>query len=150
EYPHRGGFIDAPVILYEDLPTETPPDYLYVSGLDDYKQDESDTDSVGSFVIYKRDYLSDDPFSGKVVATMATRPDPHSKFYQQIYLLQRAFNCMCFMENADTGYEIFLKELRVDSLWLQPSIDFSGDVVSQNESRRKYGWNPSHKPNRDA
>src|SRR5690606_17864003 len=104
EYPHRGGFIDAPVILYEDLPTETPPDYLYVSGLDEYKQDESDTDSVGAFVIYKRDYLSDDPYSGKVVATYATRPDPRSKFYQQMYLLQRAFNCICFMENADTGY----------------------------------------------
>lgn len=150
KFPHKGGFVDGPVMLYEDLPEDTPPDYLYVSGMDDYKQDESDTDSVGSFVIYKRDYLSDDPFSGKVVATIATRPDPHGKFHQQVYLLQRAFNAVCFMENADTGYVTYLQDLRVDSLWLQPAIDFSGDIVTQNNSRRKYGWNPSHKPNRDA
>lgn len=150
DYPHKGGFIDAPIVLYEDLPEETPPNYLYVCGLDDYKQDESDTDSVGSFVVYKRDYLSDDPFSGKVVATLATRPDPHGKFHQQIYFLQRAFNAVCFMENADLGYVTYLQNLRVDSLWLQPAIDFSGDIVTQNTSRRKYGWNPSHKPNRDA
>ena len=150
KFPHKGGYVDGPVMLYEDLPEDTPPDYLYTGGLDDYKQDEADTDSVGSFVIYKRDYLSDDPFSGKVVATIATRPDPHGKFHQQIYLLQRAFNAVCFMENADTGYVTYLQDLRVDSLWLQPAIDFSGDIVTQNNSRRKYGWNPSHKPNRDA
>lgn len=143
-YPFKGGFIDAPVVLYEDLPTERPADYLYVSGFDDYKQDESDTDSIGSFHIYKLDVGLDD-MCGKIVASFATRPDPHEKLHYQIYLLQQAFNAKCFMENADLSYKDFLERRKVVDKWLMTSLDFEADLASQSQGRRKYGWAPTPK-----
>ena len=44
EYPHQGGFVDAPVMIYEGLPEVKPPYGLYIAGLDDYKHDQSDGD----------------------------------------------------------------------------------------------------------
>lgn len=143
-YPFKGGFIDAPVVLYEDLPTEKPADYLYVAGFDDYKQDESDTDSIGSFHIYKLD-VGLDNMCGKIVASFATRPDPHEKLHYQIYLLQQAFNAQCFMENADLSYKDFLERRKVADKWLMTSLDFEADLSSQAQGRRKYGWAPTPK-----
>lgn len=148
EYPHKGGFIDCPVVLYEELPTEMPPDNLYIAGQDDYKQEESTTDSIGAFHIYKVD-AGFDKSCGKIVASLASRPDPHGKLHHQMYMLQRAFNAKCFMENADTDYQTFLELRRVADIWLVEAIDFDGEATMKNTGRRKYGWNPSNKKNRE-
>jgi hypothetical protein len=141
-YPHPGGFVDAPVLLYEDLPTNKPPQHLYVAGFDDYKQEESDTDSVGSFHIYKVN-IGMDEWCGRIVASLATRPDPQSKMHRQIYLLQQAFNAKCFMENADDKYKQYLETKRVGEEWLYQSIDFKGDITQNATNRRKFGWTPT-------
>lgn len=141
-YPHSGGFVDAPVVLYEELPKTLPPNHLYVAGFDDYKQEESDTDSVGSFHIYKVN-IGMDEWCGRIVASLATRPDPQSKMHRQIYLLQQAFNAKCFMENADDKYKQYLETKRVADRWLYESIDFKGDITQKAVSRRKFGWTPT-------
>lgn len=142
EYPHSGGFIDAPIVLYEDLPKFTPPAHLYVAGFDDYKQEESDTDSVGSFHIYKVN-IGMDKWCGRIVASIASRPDPHLKLHRQIFLLQQAFNAKCFMENADDKYKQYLESKRVADLWLYESIDFKADITQKATNRRKFGWTPT-------
>jgi hypothetical protein len=141
-YPHPGGFIDAPIVLYEELPEVAPPTHLYVAGFDDYKQDESDTDSVGSFHIYKVN-IGMDGWCGRIVASLATRPDPHGKLHRQIFLLQQAFNAKCFMENADDKYKQYLETKRVADLWLYESIDFKGDITQKATNKRRYGWTPT-------
>lgn len=141
-YPHPGGFIDAPIVLYEELPEITPPTHLYVAGFDDYKQDESDTDSVGSFHIYKVN-IGMDEWCGRIVASLATRPDPHGKLHRQIFLLQQAFNAKCFMENADDKYKQYLETKRIADLWLYESIDFKGDITQKATNKRRYGWTPT-------
>ena len=142
EYPHQGGFIDCPVVLYEDLPGEKPVPYLYVGGFDDYKQEESGTDSIGSFHIYKVN-IGMDKWCGRIVASIASRPDPHSKLYRQIFLLMQAFNAKVFMENADMGFKEYLDRKRATDLWLVESMDFKSDMTQQSNGRRRYGWNPS-------
>jgi len=142
EYPHPGGFIDAPVILYEDLPSDKPVDYLYVGGFDDYKQEESGTDSVGSFHIYKVN-IGMDKWCGRIVASVATRPDPHNKMYRQIYLLMQAFNAKVFMENADMGFKEYLDRKRSTDLWLVESMDFKSDMSQRSQGKRRYGWAPT-------
>lgn len=141
-YPHSGGFVDAPIVLYEELPKFTPPSHLYVMGFDDYKQEESDTDSVGSVHVYKVP-IGMDKWCGRIVASLATRPDPHSKLHRQIFLLQQAFNAKCFMENADDKYKQYLENKRVADLWLYESIDFKGDITQKANNKRKYGWTPT-------
>lgn len=142
EYPHQGGFIDCPVVLYEDLPGEKPVPYLYVGGFDDYKQEESGTDSIGSFHIYKVN-IGMDKWCGRIVASIASRPDPHNKLYRQIFLLMQAFNARVFMENADMGFKEYLDRKRATDLWLVESMDFKSDMTQQSNGRRRYGWNPS-------
>lgn len=141
-YPHAGGFVDAPVVLYEDLPSNKPPQHLYVAGFDDYKQEESDTDSVGAFHIYKVN-IGMDEWCGRIVASLATRPDPQAKMHRQIYLLQQAFNAKCFMENADDKYKQYLETKRVGDEWLYESIDFKGDITQKATNKRRFGWTPT-------
>jgi hypothetical protein len=142
DYPHPGGFIDAPVVLYEELPGDKPIPYLYVAGFDDYKQEESGTDSVGSFHIYKVN-IGMDKWCGRIVASVSTRPDPHNKLYRQIFLLMQAFNAKCFMENADMGFKEYLDRKRATDLWLVESMDFKSDMSHRSNGRRRYGWAPT-------
>jgi hypothetical protein len=142
EYPHPGGFVDAPIVLYEELPGEKPVPYLYVGGFDDYKQEESGTDSVGSFHIYKVN-IGMDKWCGRIVASVATRPDPHNKLYRQIFLLMQAFNAKTFMENADMGFKEYLDRKRSTDLWLVESMDFKSDMTQKSNGKRRYGWAPT-------
>ncbi len=142
EYPHGGGFIDAPVVLYEDLPQNKPVDYLYLAGFDDYKQDESGTDSVGSMHIYKVN-IGTDKWCGRIVASIASRPDPHSKLYRQMFLLMQAYNAKCFMENADMGFKDYLDKKRQTDFWLIESMDFKSDMSQKSHGRRRFGWTPT-------
>ncbi len=142
EYPHGGGFIDAPAVLYENLPSSKPVDFLYLAGFDDYKQEESGTDSVGSFHIYKVN-IGIDKWCGRIVASIASRPDPHSKLYRQIFLLMQAYNAKCFMENADMGFKDYLDKKRQSEFWLVESMDFKSDMSQKSFGKRRYGWNPT-------
>lgn len=143
DYPFGGGFFDAPGVLYEDLPQYTPPDYLYVGGFDDYKQEESSTDSIGSFHIYKV-AAGLDEYCGTPVYSIATRPDPWVKMYEQILLAMKAFNAKCFMENADLGFKQYLERKRIAEMWLVESMDLKSDMIERRTNgKKKYGWSPT-------
>jgi hypothetical protein len=84
-----------------------------------------------------------DKWCGRIVASVASRPDPHNKLYRQIFLLMQAFNARVFMENADMGFKEYLDRKRSTDLWLVESMDFKSDMTQQSNGRRRYGWNPS-------
>lgn len=143
KYPHKGGgYIDSPIILFEELPTEQPPMFMYFMGLDDYKHEQSDGDSIGSIHIYKRD-LQLDKHSGKIVATLATRPDPHGKFHDQIHMLLDAFNAICFPENEDMDIKKYFDKMGLSDRYLGTSFDVSAKLNFTNTGNRKYGWQPT-------
>jgi hypothetical protein len=143
DYPFSGGFIDAPCIMYEELPETRPVDHLYLAGFDDYKQEESGTDSVGGFFIYKVNIGSDE-WSGRIVFSIASRPDPHAKLYKQMFLAMKAYNAKCFMENADMGFKEYLDRLRVTENFLVESFDFKADIGAiKSTGKRRYGWTPT-------
>lgn len=144
DFPFPGGFIDSPVVLYEALPDYEPSYGQYIAGLDDYKQDQSDTDSVGSFTIYKRTMINDE-WSCRIVATYASRPDPHKKFWRQGHRLLKAFNAICFMENEDMGFKDYLDTKKVTDRYLIEGVDFASELDLNHNGRRAYGWNPTTK-----
>lgn len=141
EFPFAGGNVDAPYLIFEDIPENTPQIYQYVAGLDDYKQATSNTDSVGTIYIYKYDSFGD-PFAKKLVASYSARPEKHRKFYDNCLLLLEAYNAVCFMENEDTGFIEYLEEKHLEDKYLMRAVDFTSSLNITNNAPRKYGWSP--------
>ena len=140
-FPHRGGIIDAPALVFEDIPSVKPPDNLYIASFDDVKQDESETDSLISFQIWKRATFGD-VWGGRLVFSWATRPKNRRDLYKKWLALQKAYNAKAFPENEDMGYKSFLEGFHLDDTWLLPSIDFTVDLGAPQQGGRKYGWMP--------
>lgn len=142
QFPHQGGFHDAPVILFEEIPKERPPRGLYVSSLDDYKQEVSNSDSLGCFIIYKRQ-SGNDPRGGRIAAIYTSRPNPHSKFHRIGHMLLEAFNAECLMENEDMEFKIFLDGIHQTEQWLVPTFNIAGDITLKSNQNRMFGISPN-------
>lgn len=144
EYPHRGGNVDAPFLIFEDIPEYVPSMYTYVAGGDFYKQADSSTDSVGTIAIYKFP-LFGDPFAYKLVASYSARPDSLTKFYDNCLLLLEAYNAVFFPENEDlSGFQTYLEKKHLEDKYLMRNIDFSSTLEYVKDGRRKWGWTPAN------
>lgn len=144
DFPHKGGFVDAPFLLFEDLPETKPPYGMYTAGFDDYASDDSETSSVSSFYVMKNEILGD-PFSKKIVASISFRPDRHSEVWEKWELLMEAFNLdrTAFGENFNYGIKDFLDKRQLADKYLAPALDFSASFNIPNNNKRKTGWNPT-------
>lgn len=144
DFPHKGGFVDAPFLLFEDLPETKPPYGMYTAGFDDYASDDSETSSVSSFYVMKNEVLGDS-FSKKIVASISFRPDRHSEVWEKWELLMEAFNLdrTAFGENFNYGIKDFLDKRQLSDKYLAPALDFSASFNIPNNNKRKTGWNPT-------
>lgn len=143
-FPHRGGTIDAPFLIFEDPPTEKPKYGMYSGGFDDYATDDSATSSLASFYVIKNEVVGD-PFSNKVVASISFRPEKHSDVWEKWLLLMEAYNLdqTAFGENFNYSIKDFLERRHLADKYLAPSLDFSSSFNIPNNGKRKTGWNPS-------
>lgn len=107
-FPFRGGVIDAPVQIFEMPQSNRFDDYVYVAGLDGYKQAKSDTASLGTFYIFKRRVGIRDPYAYRIVVSYAARPSSIDQFCRTCEVLQKGYGAICLMENADQMYEQYL------------------------------------------
>jgi len=141
EYPHKGGIADAPLLIFEDIPETPPVDNLYISSFDDVKQDDSDTDSLISFQIWKMKTFGDE-WGGRLVLSWTLRPENRRPMYEKWLLLQQAYNAKAFPENEDMGYKSFLETKHLDERWLISAVDFTSAMNINSNQKRKYGWTP--------
>jgi len=143
-FPHRGGFIDAPFLIFEDIPKEKPKFGMYTAGFDDYATDDSDTASLSSFYVMKNEIIGD-PFSKRIVASISFRPEKHTEVYEKWLLLMEAYNLdqTCFGENFNYAIKEYLERKHLADKYLAPSLDFSQNFTIPNNGKRKTGWNPS-------
>lgn len=143
-FPHKGGTVDAPFLIFEDIPKEKPKFGTYTAGFDDYATDDSETSSVSSFYIMKNKILGD-PFSEKIVASISFRPEKHSEVWEKWLLLMEVYNLdqTAFGENFNYGIKDFLDKKHLSEKYLAPSLDFSSSFNIPNNGKRKTGWNPS-------
>lgn len=107
-FPFSGGVIDAPVQIFEMPQSNRFDDYVYVAGLDGYKQAKSDTASLGTFYIFKRRVGIRDPYAYRIVVSYAARPSSIDQFCRTCEALQKGYGAICLMENADQMYEQYL------------------------------------------
>jgi len=144
DFPHKGGIIDAPFLIFEDIPKEKPKFGLYVGSFDDYASDDSDTSSVSSFYVRKNTVIGD-PFSNKIVASISFRPERHPDVWEKWQLLMEAYNLTqtTFGENFNYEIKTFLDRRQLSEKYLAPSLDFTASFNIPNNGKRKTGWNPS-------
>lgn len=143
EFPFSGGNQDAPFLIFEDIPDFVPPQYMYLASGDFYKQESSDTDSVGTVYIFKYDLFAD-KFSKKLVASYSGRPNKHTEFYEKVMLLLEAYNASFFPENEDMGgFQTFIEKKHLEDKYLVKHIDFNSSLEYSQNGHRKYGWTPA-------
>ena len=144
DFPHKGGIVDAPFLIFEDIPKEKPKYGMYSGGFDDYASEDSDTSSLSSFYVKKNTVIGD-PFSNKIVASITFRPEKHSDVWEKWLLLMEAYNLnqTAFGENFNYGIKDFLDKRQLSEKYLAPSLDFTASFNIPNNGKRKTGWNPS-------
>ena len=144
-YPFKGGNIECPVVLYEDPPEEGGNfDYTYVSGLDPYKQDKANTESLGSFYILKRHVKINDPFAYKIVASYVSRPGISDDFCRIVEILIEAYGAKCLMENADRMFETYLSRRNKELVLLEDGEKLANKIIrTGSRQNNKLGLSPT-------
>ena len=143
-FPHKGGIIDAPFLIFEDLPKEKPVYGTYTGGFDDYAVEDSETSSVSTFYVMKNEIIGD-PFSNKIVASISFRPNKHPEVWEKWLMLMEVYNLdqTAFGENVNYGIKDFLDRRKLSEKYLAPSLDFSKSFNIPNNQKRLTGWSPN-------
>jgi len=144
KFPFEGGIHNAPTVLYGELPEHKPEYGEFVSGLDDYKQISSQTDSVGSFYVLERSTSIDMPLE-LIRVSYASRPTTTEMFYRQSEMGIDAFNAECFVENADIGFIKYLTDKHKAEQLLAEGIEWSKAQNPNSKATKKFGWHPTEK-----
>lgn len=141
---HGGGEADAPIIVFGEVPLTPPAKFTYVSGLDDYKLEQSDTDSLGAYYILKRRGLTFDSPCETIAASFTSRPFRHSDFHRTIETMLDGWNAVCCMEAVDVSFKQFLDTKNKAGQCLAPGISFSNSSQSNGyKGNTKYGIYPT-------
>lgn len=144
EVSHGGGEADAPIILFDEMPIETPPKHLFVSGLDDYKLDQSDTDSLGAFYVIKRRNLEPNSPAERIVASYVARPFRHADFHVTCETILDCWVAICNMEAVDTMFLQHLNFKHKAEQSLCSALSFSNSINNGNhKSATKFGTYPT-------
>lgn len=148
EVSHSGGSADAPIILFGELPEKPPVKGMNVSGLDGYKLDASDSDSLGSLYVLNRRYLTPNSPCETILCSYTARPQSGMKeFHQNAQKVIEAFSAECLMESVDMGFKQFLDHQNKTEQLLAPAINFNSIISHNNKLNSKYGLYPSKQNN---
>lgn len=142
---HGGGVADSPIILLSNFPENGPPARgVFVSGLDSYKLDVADTDSLGSFYVIKRRNLEPNQPCEVIAASYTARPDRQKDFNITCEKMSDTWNAECLMESIDMSFKQYLEQKGREYDILAPAISFSG-LTSKNKPRlnSKFGLYPN-------
>jgi len=140
-FPFTGANQDAPYNIIEDRDMEKAPLYYYVASGDFYKQETSSTtDSVGTVFIHKFPLIGDKS-GGMLVASYAARPKTFRQYNEKVLNLLEYYNARFLPENEDMAvFQTYLETRKLEHVYLEKHIDFSGALQWSENSARKYGY----------
>ena len=121
---HEKGNIDAPIIVYGEVPEVVPPKYTFVSGHDGYKLDSAEKGSLGTFYVIERRNLRPDTPIERIVASYSARPDRMINFLRTGEKLIKTWGAVCNMESIDNGFKLHLENKGEQWDWLARSFTY--------------------------
>jgi hypothetical protein len=141
---YTGGEVDAPILVFDEVPQTPPEKFKFVSGLDDYKLEQSDTVSLGAFYVIKRRNLEPNTPCETIVASYVGRPFRHADFHKTGETLIESWNAICMMEAVDVSFKQYLDFKNRSEQLLAPSISFSNSVQNgTTKLNSKFGIYPT-------
>lgn len=140
---HRGGIADAPIVVFGEVLPEAPEKYINVSGLDDYKLDTSDTDSLGALYVIKRRNLAPNEPCETIQASYVAKPERHKDFHSTCETIIECWAAECLMESIDVSFEQYLETKFKAEKWLAPAITKSNKSDRKPQLTKKYGMFPT-------
>jgi len=140
---HTGGVSDAPIVAHMDPPEELPPDHIYVAGLDGYKIDVSQTDSLGSMYLLRRRNLELGSPCETIAASYSARPDKMRYFNTNCEKILKAWNATCLIEAVDMGFQQYLENKGEAQDLLARSFTLSGNKGANSKLKTTYGVYPT-------
>jgi hypothetical protein len=117
----------APIQIWE-FPVSNAPYGLYVAGADPYNQNDAQwSDSLGVCTIYKRmlDVASNE-YVHMMVAQYAARPGIMEEWHDNVYMLLKYYNAICFPENEAATFIQYFNN-KNESEMLADGLDFLKD-----------------------
>jgi len=109
---------------------------MFVSGLDGYKLDSSDTDSLGSFYVLKRRGLAPNEPCETIACSYTARPERLKEFHQNCERISDTWNAECLMEGIDMSFKEYLELKNKHYDILSRALSFS--KTAQDSKKRKY------------
>lgn len=144
EVSHGGGVVDAPVILFDEIPKEIPEKFVFVGGHDGYKIDVSYTDSLGSQYIIKRRNMSPNEPCERIVCSLSTRPEKMKSFLQDSESMMKAWNAVTNMESIDVSLQHHLEGKGIEHEYLCPAFSFTQKTSKvKSKLNSKFGLFPN-------
>lgn len=98
---NAGDSKEGAIVVWEH-PEKDPPFGLYIGGCDPYDHDKSTTNSLGSFIIYKR-YQNFESFYDLPVAEYTGRPETADDYYENVRKLTKYYGATVLYENEKKG-----------------------------------------------
>lgn len=142
---HGGGVADAPIILFNNFPVDGPPPRgLFVGGLDGYKLDQSESDSLGSAYVLKRRNQSPNEPCETIAASYTARPEKMRDFNINAEKLFDTWNAECLMESIDLSFKQHLESKGKEFDVLAPAITYAKSALKKRPTlRSEFGLYPN-------
>lgn len=136
---YRLGAKDDPagaVVIWEH-PVDDPPHGLYVLGVDPYDHDSSNTDSLGSCIVYKR-FQNFEGYYDIIVAEYTGRPPSANDFYEEVRKLAYYYKGRILYENEKKGLYSYFTQKHCEHL-LADQPDIIKDILKTTSVERGKG-----------
>lgn len=131
--------LDAPVTIFEH-PVEDPPKFLYVAGVDTYRQSGGTEGSYGAIYIYKRGHqILGENYKEMIVAKYVARPIDRHDWDATAELLIRYYNAYSLVENDELGFIDHMRHRDLAEKYLSPQPELQKRVNPNTALNRPYG-----------
>lgn len=140
DYPHEDQANKEGCVLMYEFPPHAPVHGLFIAAIDSYNQDDSQTDSLGSILIYKQaNTLSGESGGRYLVAEYKGRPKAGKhEFYRICLSLMRLYNAKAMVENEDQEIVPWFYNKGFDYL-LADQPDIIRSIITNSKVKRTKG-----------
>jgi hypothetical protein len=124
------------IVIWEHPPAEIPYG-LYIIGIDPYDHDSSNTDSLGSCIVYKR-FQDFESYYDMPVAEYTARPETANEFYENCRMLALYYKGSILYENEKKGLFTYFTQKHCEYL-LADQPDIIKDIIKDSSVVRGKG-----------